>query len=74
MRRRSLTGPLMLLLIGGLFLLYGSALLVFEARLALSTTHAEMDFIWRITKRVVPKELVEQHKAHHVHFRKHFHD
>ena len=28
------------------------------------------DVIWRITKRVVPKELVEQHKAHHVHFRK----
>ena len=62
--------PVAMGLVGGLFLLYGSALLVFEARLALSTTHAEMDFIWRITKRVVPKELVEQHKAHHVHFRK----
>jgi hypothetical protein len=45
-------------------------LLVFEARLALSTTHAEMDFIWRTTKRVVPRELVEQHKTHHVRFRK----
>ena len=62
--------PVAMGLVGGLFLLYGSALLVFEARLALSTTHAEMDFIWRITKRVVPRELVEQHKAHHVHFRK----
>jgi hypothetical protein len=29
-----------------------------------------MDFIWRTTKRVVPKELVEQHRPHHVHFRK----
>jgi len=62
--------PVAMGLIGALFLLYGSMLLVFEARLALSTTHAEMDFIWRTTKRVVPKELVEQHKSHYVHFRK----
>ena len=57
-------------LIGAFFLFYGSMLLVFEARLALSTTHAEMDFIWRTAKRFVPKELVEQHKTHYVHFRK----
>jgi len=62
--------PVAMGLIGALFLLYGSMLLVFEARLALSTTHAEMDFIWRTTKRVVPQELVEQHKTHYVHFRK----
>jgi len=29
-----------------------------------------MDFIWRITKRVMPKELVEGHKTHYVHFRR----
>jgi len=57
-------------LIGAFFLFYGSMLLVFEARLALSTTHAEMDFIWRTTKRIVPKEIVEKHKTHYVHFRK----
>ena len=62
--------PVVLGLIGACFLFYGSMLLVFEARLALSTTHAEMDFIWRTSKRFVPKELVEQHKTHHVHFRK----
>src|SRR5438445_10271764 len=62
--------PVVFGLIGAFFLFYGSILLVFEARLALSTTHAEMDFIWRITRRVVPKELVEQHKTHDVHFRK----
>ena len=62
--------PVVMGLIGAMFLFYGSILLVFEARLALSTTHAEMDFIWRITRRVVPKELVEQHKGHYVHFRK----
>ena len=26
--------------------------------------------IWRITRRDVPRELVEQHKTHYVHFRK----
>src|ERR1051325_6196443 len=62
--------PVALGLLGAFFLFYGSMLLVFEARLALSTTHAEMDFIWHTTKRVVPQELVEQHKTHYVHFRK----
>src|SRR5256885_4302028 len=62
--------PVAMGLIGGLFLFYGSMLLVFEARLALSTTHAEMDFIWRTSKRFVPRELVEQQGTHHVHFRK----
>src|ERR1051325_4434267 len=62
--------PVVMGLLGALFLFYGSMLLVFEARLALSTTHAELDFIWRTTKQVVPKELVEQHKTHYVHFRK----
>jgi hypothetical protein len=62
--------PVTMGLIGAFFLFYGSMLLVFEARLALSTTHAEMDFIWRTSKRLVPRELVEQHKTHYVHFRK----
>lgn len=63
--------PVVMGLIGAVCLFYGSMLLVFEARLALSATHSEMDFIWRITKRVVPKELVESHKTHYVHFRRH---
>ena len=62
--------PVAMGLVGAFFLFYGSMLLVFEARLALSTTHAEMDFIWRTTKSFVPKELVEQHKTHFVHFRR----
>lgn len=62
--------PVAMGLIGACFLFYGSMLLVFEARLALSTTHAEMDFIWRTSKRFVPRELVEQHRSHYVHFRK----
>jgi hypothetical protein len=57
-------------LIGAGFLFYGSMLMIFEARLALATTHAEMDFIWHTSKRFVPPELVEQHRPHFVHFRR----
>jgi hypothetical protein len=63
--------PVVIALIGAAFLFYGSILLIFEARLALSTIHIEMDFIWRFTKHFAPAELVEQHKTHYVHFRKH---
>ena len=63
--------PVVMGLLGACFLFYGSMLLIFEARLALSTTHAEMDFLWGITQRYMPPELLEQHKPHHVHFRKH---
>jgi len=59
---------------GACFLFYGSILLIFEARLALSTIHAEMDFIWSQTTKVAPAELVEQHKPHFVHFRSHQRD
>jgi hypothetical protein len=63
--------PVILGIIGACFLFYGSMLLIFEARLALSTIHAEMDFIWRQTTKVAPADIVEQHKPHFVHFRSH---
>ena len=61
--------PVIVGLLGACFLFYGSILLIFEARLALSTIHSEMDFIWRLTTRVAPPEVVEHHKPHFVHFR-----
>jgi len=61
--------PVIVGLAGACFLFYGSMLLIFEARLALSTIHAEMDFIWRQTTRAAPAEVVQQHKPHFVHFR-----
>jgi len=61
--------PVIVGLLGACFLFYGSMLLIFEARLALGTIHAEMDFIWRQTTRVAPADLVETHKPHFVHFR-----
>lgn len=63
--------PVIFGLVGACFLFYGSILLIFEARLALSTIHAEMDYVWRLTKRVSPADIVEQHKPHFVHFRRH---
>jgi hypothetical protein len=62
--------PVVLGLAGACFLFYGSIIMIFEARLALSTVHHEMDFIWRLSKRVAPAEIVEQHKPHFVHFRR----
>ena len=62
--------PVVLGILGAIFLFYGSMLLILEARLALSTIHAEMDFIWSRSKRVAPAEIVEGHKAHFVHFRR----
>ena len=63
--------PVAIGLTGACFLFYGSVLLIFEARLALSTIHAEMDYIWRQSKRLTPAEIVERHKPHFVHFRRH---
>jgi uncharacterized protein DUF2721 len=63
--------PVGLGLAGACFLFYGSILLILEARLALSTIHAEMDFIWRQSKRATPAEIVDQHKPHFVRFRRH---
>ena len=63
--------PIVVGLLGACCLFYGSMLLIFEARLALSTIHAEMDFIWSQTTRVAPADVVEQYKPHFVHFRSH---
>lgn len=63
--------PVIVGLLGACFLFYGSILLIFEARLALGTIHAEMDFIWTLSTRVAPADLVEHHKPHFVHFRSH---
>ena len=65
------SSPVILGIGGACFLFYGSMLLIFEARLALSTIHHEMDFIWQRSKKVAPAQIVEQHKPHFVHFRRH---
>ncbi|MCA1605638.1 MAG: hypothetical protein LC775_09245 [Acidobacteria bacterium] len=61
--------PVITGILGACFLFYGSMLLIFEARLALSTIHVEMDYIWTRTTKVAPADVVEHHKPHSVHFR-----
>jgi hypothetical protein len=63
--------PVGLGIAGACFLFYGSILLILEARLALSTIHSEMDYIWSQSKKNAPAEIVEQYKPHFVHFRRH---
>lgn len=57
--------PVALGILGALCLFYGSVLLIFEARLALSTITAEMDFTWRLGQQLAPKDLVQQSSPHH---------
>jgi len=62
--------PVIVGMLGACFLFYGSMLLIVEARMALSTVHAEMDFIWRQTTRSTPPGLIEHHKPRFVPFRR----
>lgn len=57
--------PVVTGILGALCLLYGSVLLIFEARLALSTITTEMDFIWRLGKTLAPRHLVQERSPHH---------
>lgn len=57
--------PVVLGLVGASFLFYGSILLIIEARLALASLSAEMDFIWRLGKTLAPAELVDQRSPHY---------
>lgn len=52
--------PVVPAIVGASLLFYGSVLLIFEARLALSTTRIEMDFIWKLSQHYAPDELVKR--------------
>ena len=43
--------------IGTLFMLYGSVLLIVESRMALSAIMAEMDFVWKVSQKYAGKEM-----------------
>jgi hypothetical protein len=57
--------PVALGILGALCLFYGSVLLIFEARLALSTITAEMDFTWRLGRKLAPRDLLQERSPHH---------
>jgi hypothetical protein len=57
--------PVALGLVGASFLFYGSVILIFEARLSMSTIRAEMDFLWRLSQHYAPADLVRQRSPHY---------
>lgn len=57
--------PVIAGLVGASFLFYGTVFLIFEARLALSTIRAEMDFVARLSRHYAPADLVRQRSPHY---------
>ena len=46
--------------IGSLFMLYGSVLLIVESRMALGSIMSEMDFLWKVSQKHAGKELADR--------------
>lgn len=44
-------------ILGSLFMLYGSALLIVESRMALASIMSEMDFVWKVSTKYAGKNL-----------------
>lgn len=44
-------------LVGTLFMLYGSVLLIVESRMALAAIMTEMDFLWKVSQKYAGKDL-----------------
>lgn len=55
--------PVPIGVIGILFLLYGSLLMLKETSMATATIKQEMDFTWELAREVAPKEVVSQYNA-----------
>ena len=53
--------PIPVGIVGILFLLYGSILMLRETRMATATINAEMDFTWTLAKTVAPKEIIRRY-------------
>jgi hypothetical protein len=54
--------PVALTWSGMSFLLYGSVLLILEARLALAALHAEMDFLWKLGQKHAPSQMASSRR------------
>lgn len=47
-------------LLGALFMLYGSVLLIVESRMALGSIMSEMDFLWKVSQKHAGKDLASR--------------
>jgi hypothetical protein len=63
--------PVVMGLGGACFLFYGCVMLIFEARMALNTLRAEMDFIRQLGRHYAPAELVKRRKSRRLSFGRH---
>ena len=46
--------------LGSLFMLWGSALLIVESRMALASIMSEMDFVWKVSTKYAGKDLTSK--------------
>ena len=53
--------PIPVGIVGILFLLYGSILMLRETRMATATINAEMDFTWTLAKTVAPRKIISRY-------------
>ncbi len=53
--------PIVVGIIGIIFLFYGSILMLRETRMATATINAEMDFTWGLAKTLAPKEIISKY-------------
>jgi hypothetical protein len=53
--------PIIVGIVGIIYLFYGSLLMIRETRMATATINAEMDFTWELAKTVAPREIVSRY-------------
>jgi hypothetical protein len=53
--------PIVVGIIGIIFLFYGSILMLRETRMATATINAEMDFTWGLAKTLAPKDIISKY-------------
>ncbi len=53
--------PIIVGVVGIMFLFYGSILMLLETRMATATVNAEMDFTWALANTVAPKEIIHKY-------------
>ena len=54
--------PIPIGVVGIMFLLYGSVLMIKETWMATATVNREMDFTWELARRVAPMEIASKYK------------
>jgi hypothetical protein len=53
--------PIYIGLVGIIFILYGSFLMIREARMATAAVNAEMDYTWNLAREVAPQDLAQKY-------------